>query len=412
MWHPTDASEPIYGSWRDTMLDTDCEAGVAADGVERCVPQHAHADTLFSDPACTQPVAFVPAAPCGHDTYAFGIDGANLIHVFPIGAVYSGPVYDSRIGCAPAAMVNGTLYSVGAEVPPTTFVTDSYEQVTPGTYQHLVRTFADGARLELPLLLLPAGQCEPTGGVLGPTACQPSVDPRVTPVYADAACTQRAYLWARGAGDTSTATEIYVDDQTICGSSGQVLAVNADVTAPSYYARDITGCTQTATPANAVLYTAALVQPYPSGNVAPGPRRGRLGNLYWTPDDGIGLAIATWDYDTGHTCFPFLGDDGVFRCLPRRPLLVTACPDGDCSGATETLAAACLGSAPTNGAYYPSCDDGPMPVTAMPSAGPAASVVEEGTCTPLALPPGGAFSATPGAALPAAMFPALVETIE
>src|SRR5262249_22739877 len=149
--------------------------------------------------------------------------------------------------------------------------------------------------------------------------------------------------------------------------------------------------------------------PFPHGTVSVGPNRGRLGTLYWTADDGIAIGIGTWDHELGVECLPFVGKDGVFRCLPRRPKQVTAYLDATCSGSSLAVSAACDGAAPMYGTDYTSCADSGE-VDSMTVVGTSAHAEISGTCTDLPAP-GGVYSVGSGS-LPPTMFPELAEVVE
>jgi len=107
LWKAVDGGEPVFGGWRDTQLDTDCESAMASDRVERCMPLHAQVDPAryHSDPLCSEPLAWAPTSPCGHDNYA--VTSAPPYSAFRITGVYTGPVYFGSAGggraCSPRA---------------------------------------------------------------------------------------------------------------------------------------------------------------------------------------------------------------------------------------------------------------------------------------------------------------------
>lgn len=403
-WSPKLGGDPVFAGWHDTQTDTDCASVVASDGVERCMPGHSRADVLFSDAGCTNPLAFVPRSQCGHDRFAVQVDTMNRYHAFPIAGGYSGPVWDSRIGCAPASGLDGTLYAIGPEEPAGSFSAAQYHNALVGGYLHLFAGFSDGASRDLGRLVLGQNSCAPTGKALGTAPCEPE-DSVLAPVYRDAACTQRAYL----GGDPSI-TEFIVDEPSLCGVAYGIYQVTANVTAATYYTLG-TACTPQTTPIGGVLLTATpIADPYPIGTVHPGPRRGPLGTLYWTGPDGADIALAPWDHDLGLPCFPFVAQDGVFRCLPRRPKLTTAHLDPSCASPPVQVGGACYGVPPLDGPSYPSCDDGAWTVTAIPEAAPAVSFDAESSCQVIASP---AYQTGTGTTTIApTMFPELVETVE
>lgn len=406
LWVVGDGSDPIFENWRDTQLDTDCQSSTAADGADRCLPAHVRADQYYADSGCTQRLAWGYASPCGHDAYAFFPDVSNAYHEVPIGAVYSGPVYTPNpCTLASAPSTRGPLYSTGAEVPPTTFAATHYSNKVVGNYTHFFAGFGDGSSLDLGFLGVGNGSCHPDGGIRTGTArCMPNGDAVLVPVYSDSGCMQRAYYSASGA----MPSEFVVDNTALCGPAYDVYQVTANVTAASYWTLDPTNGCAMQTTGTGTLFTATLNDPYPTGTVAPGPRRGRLGKLYWTGDDGVQIELSVWDEDLGRSCNPFIAQDGAFRCLPKEGKPVTAIPDATCSGTTSTVVGNCYAIDPVAGPSYQSCDDGPFTVhTILPLL--AASYDDEATCTSL----GGAYDEnTETGTLPASMFAPLTEMIE
>jgi hypothetical protein len=410
LWSAVEGGDPIFAGFRDTVLDTDCQGIAAADGIERCLPIHIDSSTYFSDAGCTQPLAVIFGSPCGHDRYASSRDTAQRTHVFPIGGLYTGPIYDSRAGCTMQGIPAGSTPHVlaGGEAAPSQFAATSYQNVMVGGYLHVFVGYGDGSSLFYGTIANSLGACKPVGGELGTTQCRPTSALALQPVYSDAACSQRAYL----AADPTPITTFLVDDLELCGRTSKTYQVTANVTGPFYWVSKPGGCTQTTTPTTGRLYTATqIADPYPTGTVAPGPRRGRLGKLMWTGDDGIAIELAYWDHQLHRSCYPFTGGDGRFRCLPRQPKLVRAYESSTCSGTNADVASSCYGVPPLDGPPYASCDDQAWQVRELPMIG-AASVIDETACRPLSAPGGVYEEGTGSVVIPAATFPELVETIE
>ncbi|MGE5186189.1 MAG: hypothetical protein ACM31C_29240 [Acidobacteriota bacterium] len=405
LWTPGDGSDPIFAGWRDTMLDTDCVLSAASDGKDRCMPNHTRGDQYYADAACTVPLAWIESSPCGHDGYAYFLDATSLFHELPIGAVYTGPVYKPGPCTPTTAPATGTLYSTGAEVPASAFGATRYSSAVVGKYTHEYAGYSDGSNQDLGVLSFNRGSCRPDGGVAsGVTHCMPSSDPVLVPVYGDAGCSQRVYYSAAG---TVPSPEFIVDETALCGPSYTLYEVVANVTTASYWTLGATGCAMQAT-GTGTLFTANAHDIYPTGSVAPDARTGRLGTLYWTADDGIPMPLANWDHDLNRSCWPFIAQDGAFRCLPRQAKNVTAYPDATCAGTAQTVLGNCYGLDPVLGPTYPSCDDGPWTVkTVGPLAG--VSYQDEATCSSL----GSAYDATATTGTqPPAMFVQLTEVIE
>lgn len=132
-----DGSEQPVGFF-DTVRRENCVFRLAADGVERCLPDSTQRSpfsmsrTYFSDAACTQEVIDV-AAGC-HVAYTSKSVGNGSAcaygeHVFPIGARVTGQLYElNALGtqrCTAAVALSTVTqhdyYLVGAEVPSSSF---------------------------------------------------------------------------------------------------------------------------------------------------------------------------------------------------------------------------------------------------------------------------------------------------
>jgi hypothetical protein len=121
----------------DSMLATTCVYNTAADGTTRCLPPGSDASAAYADSACTTPLATVPKG-CAATKYALRTiptkgtcETAQPIHVYGLGAAFTPgmDVYESGGsggGCVAISSMALTtiydLYSVGAELPPSTFV--------------------------------------------------------------------------------------------------------------------------------------------------------------------------------------------------------------------------------------------------------------------------------------------------
>lgn len=399
-----DGGDPIYYGWRDTMLDTDCQSNVAADGVERCMPIHARADQYFADAACTVRLAWVHGM-CGHDTFASAAI-AGQYHAFPLTTTYTGPVYLLGATCGAVSKPSkGQLWSVGAESAPTMFAATKYRTTLVGGYNHVFGGFGDGSWLDFEALSFNQGTCNPTGGVAtGPVTCKPNGDSVATAVYSDSGCMQRAFY----STDSAPTSEFYVNETSLCGVKFTVYDTTSMLPGPNYWTLDpVTGCTMQSVGTGKLL-TGGMVDPYPHGTMTIGPHRGRIGYLYWDAGDGVPMPYAEWDFDNGRSCRPFIAQDGVVRCLPRTPKEIAASPDGACSALPTMVAANCYGVDPVDGVGYPSCDDGPVTMhTLAPIA--AMSYYDEATCTPLGA---GYDAATTNGTIAASAFPPLTEVIE
>jgi len=129
-----DGSKQALGM-HDSQLNVDCYFQTASDGTLRCVPEVGQqADVaVYADSACKQGLA-IQATGCATATYAllYGASSTcsnqSVWHVFPLAGAYAGPSYYSKSGatCAGptplANFVGYNLYTLGPELPPSTFV--------------------------------------------------------------------------------------------------------------------------------------------------------------------------------------------------------------------------------------------------------------------------------------------------
>jgi hypothetical protein len=122
------SKEYLSGVWYDSERQEDCIFTTAGDGKERCMPPSQATLTVFSDAACTQPIA-VGSAACP-PKYAMMPEqascGASLLRAYAIGAAATpAKVYVSAGGScfeAGPADPSASYYQVGAEVPASSFV--------------------------------------------------------------------------------------------------------------------------------------------------------------------------------------------------------------------------------------------------------------------------------------------------
>jgi len=128
----SDGSKEFAG-WHDSMLNVDCGFVPASDGTTRCMPAYPGAalvELYFSDSGCTQALALGTKG-CAAPLYAFqsqaGMGSACVTgfdRIFQLGAAYTGALYTG----SPASCVTipspttYSLYSLGPEVSPSTFV--------------------------------------------------------------------------------------------------------------------------------------------------------------------------------------------------------------------------------------------------------------------------------------------------
>lgn len=407
---PVEGGDPYWNGWRDTTLGMDCRGAIATDGNERCVAQTVRADVHYADAGCTQPLAWVLPATCGSATHAFVKNAMDQWRTFAIGALHTGAVYQNP-GCVLSSAPDaGTLHALGAEVAPAQLLAAEYRSVQVGAFERPIQGFPDGAGVEIGSLFTPMGGCIPAAHEIGPSPCFPNVR-RTTPIYLDTSCTQPGFYWDRQSYDPTTIPDLLVFDPAACENSYKLYTVTADVTAPTYYRLTTGGCTAFTSGAIAKLYTATqITSTMPNGTIVVGPRRGRLGYLYWVGSDNEPLAVRYWDHDLQTPCIPINATDGKLRCLPEQLRRVSASRDGTCSAAPEQLTPACFPSTPVDGPDYSSCTD-TWTVQTLPTLGTTASAYGD-TCNTLTLANGFYDPAAPGAAIDPSIYAEMKEVIE
>lgn len=123
----------------DTLLGTTCSRSFApmSDGSRRCVPSAyanaAGAFTQFADAACAMPL-FVTASTCAPTSTSYlsvqenttcSAGSSTVLRMFHVGAQHVGGIY-TKFGAGPctagSAQAGYTYYLVGAEAPPSDFV--------------------------------------------------------------------------------------------------------------------------------------------------------------------------------------------------------------------------------------------------------------------------------------------------
>jgi hypothetical protein len=127
------SKEYVTGVWFDSQRAETCSFGTAGDGQERCLPAGAGAST-YGDSACTEPVVAVPSG-CTTPAYALTLSASTCgasaggTHVFGVGAAASPSTIYVQSGtqcfAAGSAATGYSYFTVGAEVPATSFVTSS-----------------------------------------------------------------------------------------------------------------------------------------------------------------------------------------------------------------------------------------------------------------------------------------------
>jgi hypothetical protein len=136
--HYTNSEGMSYRSYNlyDSQKGADCYPTKLPDGTIRCVPYGGYVRTLYRESTCTQTIDLVEVdsgpASCGAPTvpkfarkYVTPAPGSCNYgtQVFDVGAPYSGTVYEDFGTCQVYSPATAKLYSLGAPVPVTDFVT-------------------------------------------------------------------------------------------------------------------------------------------------------------------------------------------------------------------------------------------------------------------------------------------------
>jgi hypothetical protein len=130
----TDGSKTFAGM-HDGQLGVDCAFTLASDGTTRCLPGYGTGAALanepyFADSGCTQPLGFSYSG-CPSPTYATGSISSSCQYapeerIFAVTGVVTGTAYQGTPSSCTAfqasALTTVAFYSLGAEVPPSTFV--------------------------------------------------------------------------------------------------------------------------------------------------------------------------------------------------------------------------------------------------------------------------------------------------
>jgi hypothetical protein len=139
-WRVGDDGSREFAGWHDSQLDLDCYFGVAADGVDRCLPYSAGLlPTYYSDAACTKLLGMAGKPPQGCPTPAIAKHiarsadscGGAALRIYQVGAqVTPQSVYMlSGSNCVAFAIDPSTYlwYPILAEVPASSFVGSKIE---------------------------------------------------------------------------------------------------------------------------------------------------------------------------------------------------------------------------------------------------------------------------------------------
>jgi hypothetical protein len=124
----SDGSSLVAGMY-DSQLQTQCSFGLASDGTTRCLPSAgypASVGSYFADSGCSKELAWLPQTGCT-PSYARSYSetcGGQVQTIFSVSGAFSGTPYTGTpSACVSSAIPTGdSLYSIGAELPPSTFV--------------------------------------------------------------------------------------------------------------------------------------------------------------------------------------------------------------------------------------------------------------------------------------------------
>jgi hypothetical protein len=136
-WKAEDGARGLIPyTWRDSQRGEDCDFGLASDGTTRCLPMSLPV-SYYDDAACTVPLLSIPkTGVCGSYKYAalptaIGCNPATGPRIMPVANLLNvATVYakDADGKCAlKIALPSLNYYSVGAEIPPSSFVAGAVE---------------------------------------------------------------------------------------------------------------------------------------------------------------------------------------------------------------------------------------------------------------------------------------------
>lgn len=125
-----DGAKSFMG-WHDNQRNEDCQFVVASDGQERCEPIDFSVNGLyfFSDASCSQRLAQdIRSCAATPPPYGFVVLSSvtcptSRYALWAVGAAYAGDVYqpDGRGGCLKLAASPGSMWTLTAEVAPSSF---------------------------------------------------------------------------------------------------------------------------------------------------------------------------------------------------------------------------------------------------------------------------------------------------
>ena len=138
--HFTDTEGLSYRSYGlfDAQKGADCYPTKLPDGTIRCVVYGGYVRTLYKDTGCTQTIDLVETTTGGSSCAAQAVPKFARKYITPpagsctyntqvyqVGALYTGAVYENTGSCVAYSRSTRQVYSLGAQVPLTDFVTAS-----------------------------------------------------------------------------------------------------------------------------------------------------------------------------------------------------------------------------------------------------------------------------------------------
>lgn len=125
-----DGAKAFLG-WHDMQRAEDCSFVTASDAQVRCLPlDFSVTGGFFSDSSCSQRLAYDSRSSCatspppyGSVTVRSATCPTSRYSIWTVGAVYAGDVYqpDGRGGCPKLAAAPGSMWTLTAEIAPSSF---------------------------------------------------------------------------------------------------------------------------------------------------------------------------------------------------------------------------------------------------------------------------------------------------
>jgi hypothetical protein len=317
-----------FYNW-DTELKTRCVFTVAADDKIRCLPlPHLEVLNYFDETSCTNPLLPVDEA-CG---MSYGIKRANgRTSVFKLGppamasAVYALHADAAGVERCVADTKGKTksFYTLGAEVPPATFVAidnGPRPHILPNRRIHpYVYTAADGLKERIDWWDSKLRQrCNIEVATDGERRCQPSTATAMPANrFFDASCTQLLAA-INGANAPAMVHHVRAADTSMCPTRYTIHRAER-VNPPMVYTRTATGCQGSAPSASTAYYVvreAILPSEYMKFTETQ-EGTGRLRQRVLTGEDGATDRLSRpFDSMYQDQCFFGAAWDGKYRCLP------------------------------------------------------------------------------------------------